>query len=351
MVNNCAVDLGYCYIQGFAKEKRVRFDAYIKQVPENEVDEIRNSIEKFDESHILIKYNKKYYVLGKLAIGNYPSLSKRLVIDRYDEISVLQHLSAIALLFDDSEILCNLAIGYPNRSRNDKEKAENMFNGMYQIEVITRNEIITKIIRFEGIKAIPQAVSIAWSIDEEVRSGKILVVDIGFGTFDIALLSDMSLSKEAGTRFFHRGVELVYKMLEERIYASDIVKRHRIPKLSETTLQGILETGKWRINGKDQPEVKNILNNVLKDYADELYNHIVSNIVNLDEYDILLGAGGIFKNKEFAQYLANKFNEYGFIFATSPEPEWSVAKGLFDFAELYFEIEEEAEETEIKEEK
>ena len=63
----------------------------------------------------------------------------------------------------------------------------------------------------------------------------------------------------------------------------------------------------------------------------------------------MIGSGGIFKNKEFAQYLADKFKEYGFIFATSKEPEWSVVEGLYNFANTYFEIEEEnAEETEFE---
>lgn len=351
MVNNVAVDLGYAYVQAKARDILVKFDAYIKQIPESEIDEIRNNIDTLDEKHLLVKYNKKYYVLGQLAITNYPSLTKRLIMDRYDEISIIQYLSAISLLSEDNEILCNLAIGYPNRSRNEKEKAEKMFNGMYQIEFLTRNDIVTKIVRFESIKAIPQPVSVAFSIAEENRENKILVVDIGYGTSDVALLDKMSVSKEVGARYFNRGTELIYKLLEEKIYSSPIVQRHKIPKISEKTLQGIIETGKWKINGVDQPEIKNILIESLREYADELYNNIVANIVNLDECDIMLGSGAIFKNKEFTQYLADKFKEYGFIFATSPQPEWSVVNGLYEFSNLYFEVEEEAEETAIDEEK
>jgi len=347
MIKNVVVDLGYAYIQAKNSEREVKFDAYIKQIPEEEVEEIRNSIDKFDVNHLLVKYNKSYYVLGKLAIQNYPSLSKRLIVNRYDEKSIVQYLTAISLLTSDIEILSNLVIGYPNRSRNEKTKAEGMFDGMFEIRFETRTEEITKIVRFEGVKAIPQSVSVGFTLPEENRSETVLIIDCGHGTVDISVLSDMQMSKEVGSRYFNRGIELIYKRVEELIYTSDIMKRHTIPKLTEKTIQGIIETGKWRINGVEQPEIKGILSFAIKEFADDLYSNIVANIVDLGSIDILLGGGAIFQNKEFTIYFKDLFESYGFIFATEKDPAWSVCHGLFNFANLYFEIKDECEETEI----
>lgn len=340
MLLNCGVDQGYSFIQGKSKENEIKFDSYIKEISKDEALNIADSIRDVNELNLLVKYNGKYFILGKLASQVYSSLTKKLSKDRMNVFSTVYHLACLGLLCESREIEVNLAVGMPNRSRKEKKDLETFLKGQYEFSFLYDSGEIVKYINIKNVYAMPQPVACAFVLPEEERDNKkIMVVDVGHGTSDILFLDQMRVSNDAGMRFCGRGVEKLYKILKDRIlnkYSES--SEYIVNNISEKEIQRIIESnGKYYINGKIQ-DIKDIFTLSFEEYADDLFDEIESNFTILPEADLILGSGGIFNNIDFTKYFANKFKNYGLTFVTEKsKPQWTVVNGLYIFSNLYFE--------------
>ena len=333
MIFNIGCDSGYGYTMSNSALRESRFSSYIEKITEHKAESIKQGIIKVDEDNILIKFEDNYYVMGKLCEKHFMDSSRRVELNRVgDTFHLAQLLTSISLNAKDmSNVNVNLMVGLPVRSKDDRTSfVDWLSNKKFKITFLTRDKEYNKVISINVCHCLLQPLFPIFSaIGLEKAEGKnILSLDIGYGSTDGVRLEDNIPSESTQDQIDLIGAKRVLDELEEEIVAKYGKDYKHVRSISERTLQTVLETGVYLVNGK-QLDVADVLETAFENYADYIFKEIQRRYIQkLPDIDTVLVAGGLACSETFMRKLAMLFWDYKIDVVTSLEPQWDICRGM-----------------------
>lgn len=338
MLLNIGCDTGYGYTMSSSKIGESRFSSYIERIEDFEAENIRKNLTDLNEDSLLVKYNKEYYILGRLCEKQYMDATRYVRINRVgDTLHLIQLLTSIALNAKvTSNIDVNLMVGLPVRSEGDREAFSNwLTDTKHEITFLTKDKDYTKVINVNKCFCSLQPLFPIFSaIGKENAKGKnILSLDVGYSSTDGVRYEDDSMSKLSQDQIDLEGAKKIQDSIESQIkakYKGDYMHL----AVTERSLQMALETGLYFING-EQVDISEILDNVFESYAGYLFKEVQRRYTHkLSDIDIVLVSGGLGCSENFMKRLAGMFKDYKITVATSNEPQWDICRGMHIFLNM-----------------
>ena len=251
-----------------------------------------------------IKYKGKFYNVGKAAIKHSNYLYRDLSLARnYGNNFEIMFLMALSLLCNKNENEMRVVTGLPPQYMHMAEVAKNSLVGDHEITVMRDNKFQDMEITLADLDIVPQPLGTFWS--EHLTQGqsgydvteglKVGVIDIGFGTTDLAIIEDGEYIHEKSLTL-PIGMSAVYKEI-----SSEIFKKYGINKEAHSLDQVVIKR-RIRIANKEE-DISEFLNVSYNKIAENIIVETISNWKYRELDQIIITGGGSHElGKLFLQY-------------------------------------------------
>lgn len=328
------LDSGFGYGIMAYKDKFYIVENYIEEISKQTALSLAQDIDKLDTENIVLKFNGKYFVVGKLCKENELDAIHRYSKDRKDIYHLVEILSLLGFVSTESEYEVKMILGLPNSFRGERKNFINWLQGSYEFSYLTSMGEIKKNITIKELDFIPQPYAPLFTLPLDKQSKFICSLDIGHGSLDYLLINNRKIVKQVGTFEYGEGVQRVYKHLKELIISEYGESEWKITNVPERKLQEIIETGVYAI-GDETLDIKHLLNFALDKYIDYIFTNVERSLgAYLADVDIFIASGGILNNTEFKDKLSQRFKSvYNKPFMTHKKPQLVIAEGMLRYAE------------------
>lgn len=326
---NISCDLGYGMIIAKSKEREIMINNLITEIEDDKVDMIREMLNDEDEENVFIKHEGKYYILGEMS-ARVSNIKRYLSNDVTSVYRMVQTLGSIALLSNSEQIETNIILGLPNKLAYKKEQLSESMLGIYEIDIIKKENIIHKTISIENCLTIEQPLSPIFNLKMNgIRKYNILSLDVGHNTADTTVLRKGVKSTSPREWVCVDGVKYCYELIEQ-----ELIKKFRdygIMSIEELTLQETIESGLFKFKSQIIDVTEEIVNPILKKYAQYIYHEIENAYSDfLAKADIIILSGGIGANRTFINELSQLLSAYKVVFKVLDSPQKAICTGMFN---------------------
>lgn len=271
-----AVDSGKYATKGKSKNKEVIFRTKITQL-QNNIDVL------LDINSYKVFFNKQKYIVGEQGEAVDYVISKKTFNHK------LAIYTAIALLLEETKETqkVELVLGCPTSIYRNEELREE-----YKKYILNKSEIINIRVNnkeytfyIDNILMLPEASGIIYTDVENFKEKRVAVIDIGGLNLNFTIYNN--LIPEINTMFTANlgGNKVKTEITKELNSKYNLI-------LNDRDLQQILKDKVVKIQGKEDKESTILINDILKQYTNNILQEIKKNNINLELMNVTAIGGG-----------------------------------------------------------
>lgn len=295
-----AVDIGYGFVKVADDRKGFSFPSVVGVSNHTDLPSMRlKKVPIVDR--LTIEIEDQLYNVGKSAMKHSQIMSRDLTIQRTTKnyIDVLL-FSALSLYAKDEYTSFKLVTGLPpGRMHMEKELRRKYKDKSQSIVLVEEGKKTPYMIRIEDIEVVPQPIGTFWSTildyDGQISNdidGRIGVIDVGFGTSDLALIEGGEFVYER-SHTLNEGLSNSFREIQKQIKLEFGVE------VDNHLLEETIRKNEVKLMGKPV-DISEICNKVFTSFCNNLMVEI-SSLWNLNSLDKVLITGG--GGKLYSPYL------------------------------------------------
>jgi plasmid segregation protein ParM len=327
-----AIDVGFGWVKALKENVRKKFAAVIGDFVPVKYSSGMNT----DSPELQIAINHEEY--GKYYIGEaaqtqstaMATMEKDRIIKKEGELLLL---SALGLLQQYKTEAIKLVVGLPVLYYNETRKLayQSMANGEHQFQFLRSDGGILNYCNFavEETKVLPQPMGTIFSqlindkgdiIDENIASGKIGAIVIGYNTLEIARCDNLDYIESKSTSFPKLGMYSIYESLHNEIFR-ELEINIPIEEIEPYVLNNYI-----KIRGKNI-DITYIKQNAYNAARDKIMSKIINLWDDIGLMDRIYIAGGV--ANVIGPSIRQILGDYSVVVK---DPVWSVADGYGKYA-------------------
>lgn len=289
-----AIDTGFGRTKAMASNKKISIPSVIDNFRPISFSGISGRDRK---KELCVGYRGKNYFIGDMAISQGSPVAT-LGADRFlDDEGMALMLTAMFLLCDGHGQDVSIVVGLPV---TDYARLANQYRaiirGDHEIKEISQkgNTVSNHRYHIKKTRIIPQplgtVLSRVFDEDGEVISKSYMkktigVIDIGYYTLDLAVISNMQFIDRNSASYNHTGI---HSILSE--VSSDIYNKHG-KQMSPEVMEDALRTGYTKVKGRAM-SISDITEEAYKRYAETVASMVKNKWKNIDDIDTIVLTGG-----------------------------------------------------------